>query len=122
MDPQKLQEVIKEKLIKYDLSKNVELNNNASAYRIKFYKKEVVILVTIPISVFEIFFDATNATNTINIKDSWESYGEKRDEDYRSFLEHIFSVLTQNDIRISENKKNIEYKDVDWKYFFGHKI
>lgn len=111
---------IEETIDKYGLAPFSSFTKNNSACLIKKGKSGIEIELTIPINVYEIFFKAKDLSTSKAIDDWRDYYGEDKEKDYIEDLESILLVLSEKDIRFSDDKKTIEYQDGDWKYFFGH--
>jgi len=103
------------------LGSNVKFaeKDNQSAIDIFIESEQIDVIVTIPYSVTELFFSATDKAGKSLVVDNFECYGELQDEDFIECLMDIHDIIKSPTLRLSEAGNAIEAKGFQWYYWFG---
>lgn len=123
-------ELLENALREHGLIEASRLTPKNQAYEVTASKNRIEITVTIPFSVYEIFFRATDLSDGHRIEDWDESYGETRHSDFLATLREVLWALKNAEFRLSDagtppklprDRKTVDYKDQrgEWRHLFG---
>ncbi len=91
-------------------------------FQIRASRSDIEIILTIPVEVTELYFEARSKDNTAEVKDWHDFYGESEHQDFKDELSEFLKALARSEFRFTNRGKTLEYFNGQWSYAFGDDI